>query len=317
MKRFIGIAVIFATFAYIALTSGFFGTTSNRRNVDLTKGINQEEIGRMETRQDADVFVFGFDIRRSIQEDARQYIPFLKYLEKQTGFRFQLHFTPKDTKIVDEFGSGVVQFAAIGSDSYIQAQKKYGVVPIVRGLNFFGKAEYQSVIFTAPDSRIQKIDDVRGKRFAFGSITSTQGHLIPRIILAQNGITLEDLASYGWTGSHSNCANAVAKGDFDVGGMQDVLGRELADAGIIRIIFTSKYYPSSGIAANKDVSPDVIARVKQALIDFDPKGRHADGLYDWDKTEMPNGFIETRDEDYAELRQWSEKLGLMGTPKEK
>ena len=119
------------------------------------------------------------------------------------------------------------------------------------------------------------------------------------------------MAKYEWTGSHQNCANAVSKGDFDAGGMQDVLGRELADAGIIRIFFTSKYYPSSGIAANKDVTPEIIAKLKKALLDFDPTGKHAEGLYNWDKTEMPNGFMEAKDEDYDELRKWSVELGFV------
>jgi len=169
---------------------------------------------------------------------------------------------------------------------------------------------------TAPDSPIRRIEDLRGKRFAFGSITSTQGHLIPRIILAQHGIALEDLASYEWTGSHRNCANAVAAGRFDAGGMQDTLGRELERAGIIRVIYTSRYYPSSGIAASRDVPAEALAKVNQALIDFEPKGRHAERLFDWDKTEMPNGFVDADDEDYSELREWYRRFGLLGEPTE-
>ena len=122
---------------------------------------------------------------------------------------------------------------------------------------------------------------------------------------------LGDLAKVEWTGSHRNCADAVSSGRFEVGGMQDTLGQELAKAGIIKIIFTSPYYPSSGIVANKDVPADIVAKVKKALLDFKPKGQHAKGLYRWDKTEMPNGFSEARDEDYAELREWSIKLGLL------
>jgi len=38
-------------------------------------------------------------------------------------------------------------------------------------------------------------------------------------------------------------------------------------------------------------------------------------LYNWDKTEMPNGFQEAQDADYAELRLWSKKLGLLDSPK--
>ena len=197
----------------------------------------------------------------------------------------------------------------MGAGSTIQAHAKYGVIPLVRGLNAQGRAEYRSVIVVAPDSSIQTIADLRGKRFAFGSLTSTQGHLIPRIILLQHGLTLDDLAAYAYTGSHRNCANEVTAGRFDAGGMQDTLGEELAAAELLRIIYTSQYYPSSGIAANKDVPSEVIDKVQQALLDFDPQGRDAPGLYHWDRTEMVNGFIEAKDEDYAEILEWAVKMG--------
>ena len=139
----------------------------------------------------------------------------------------------------------------------------------------------------------------------------SQGYLIPGIILLKHGITLRDLGSYRFTGSHRNCAKAVISHRFDACGMQDTMGKKLAKEGLLRIIYTSKPYPSSGIAANRDVPSVVLSRVKQALLDFQPKGRDAAGLYNWDKTEMPRGFIEAHDGDYAELRKWAKKLGYI------
>lgn len=281
------------------------------KKIDLKEKVSQEELQQAQIMEEGKTLTFGFDLRRSVEEDIRQYVPFLKYLEEETGLKFKIRFTAKDAKIADDLGTDVLQFAAVGADTYIAANKKYGVIPIVRGLNTKNKAEYQSVLITAPDSPIKTIAELRDKRFAFGSKTSTQGHLIPRIILAQHGLMLDDLAAYDWTGSHRNCANAVSAGDFDAGGMQDTLGQELAGTGLIKILYISKYYPSSGIAANKNVPTDIVAKVKKALINFEPKGKHAQRLYNWDKTEMPNGFQEAQDADYDELREWSKKLGLL------
>lgn len=186
----------------------------------------------------------------------------------------------------------------------------------MRGLNAEGNALYQSVIVVRPESPISSLKKLRGKRFAFGSETSTQGHLIPRILLSEHGISLRDLAFWQFTGSHFECANAVAFGQFDAGGMQDTMGREFATAGQLRIIETSKFYPSSGIAANKEVPSEVLARVKQALLDFDPTGRHQAGLYHREKTEMAKGFIEVRDEDYEELRRSAQRFVLLSERKE-
>ncbi len=80
----------------------------------------------------------------------------------------------------------------------------------------------------------------------------------------------------------------------------------------------SRYYPSSGMAANKDVPPTALKKVKRALLDFDPLGRDKEGLYNWQKTEMPNGFKAGGAADYAVLRDWMVRLGALkrtGAPK--
>lgn len=253
----------------------------------------------------------GFDVRNNQREDTRQYRPLLDYLARVTGYRFEIRFTAQNESIVDLLGQNQVQFAFVGADTYLQAHQRYGAVTVVRGLNTFDKAEYQSVIVVSPKSAISGLDELRGRKFAFGSQTSTQGRLIPLIILAEQGIGLNDLAGHVFTGSHRNCAQAVVRGEADACGMQDTLGRELAEAGLVRILATSRYFPSSGVAAAGNVPPVVIDRVKKALLDFQPNGADKAGLYNWTKTEMPNGFTDSNDSDYADLREWSKKLGLL------
>jgi len=254
---------------------------------------------------------FGFDLRASPQEDAAQYLPFLKYLESATGYSFKLHFTSKNSSAVEELGNGTTYLAAIGATSFLEAQSKYDAISLARGLNNQNKAEYQSVFVVSPNSKIKSIDDIAGKRLAFGSIDSTQGHLIPRIMLSEKGISLNQLRKYDYTGSHQNCAEAVVSGKFDVCGMQDQLAKKLASENLIKIIHTSKYYPSSGIAASKHLSTETLKKIKLALLEFDPKGKHKQDLFHWERTEMPLGFTDASENDYADLKQWSIKLGFL------
>lgn len=260
---------------------------------------------------DPAAFRVGFDIRNTQIEDARQYQPLLDYLGRKTGYRFEIRFARKGENIIRLLGAKEVDFAFIGAQSYLVAREHYGVIPVVRGLNSDGKAEYRSAIVTRPGSPVKGIRDLRGRKFAFGDKTSTQGHLIPLIVFAEHGMTLSDLSSYSFTGSHRNCARAVMRGEVDAGGMQDAMAMEYAREGLLRILFLSRFYPSSGVAANKSVPEDVLARTRRAFIDFRPKGRDAAGLYHWDKTEMPNGFVEAKDSDYAELRKFALRFGLL------
>lgn len=260
---------------------------------------------------DVPEFVFGFDTRASLEEDARQYIPFLKYLQRETGYRFNIRFTPEGGSLHEDLGLGIVDLAAVGAVSYLHASQKFGAEPLVRGLNKDNKASYRSIIVIAHDSTIKSVADLKGKRVAFGSETSTQGHIIPRGVLLDHGITLDSLAAYEYTGSHHACANAVIIRKYDACGMQDTMARALASRGRVKILFESRDYPSSGVAATKNMPEGVRNTIRRALLAFDPKGEHAAGLYNWSSTEMPNGFIPASDEDYAVFRRQMIDMGLL------
>lgn len=270
-----------------------------------------EVIKTQETQSTDETFNFGFDLRSSIEEDLRQYQPLITYLSGATGYHFDLIIALEDDNLNEMLGRGDVHFAAVGAVTHIKTQESYSAIPLVRGINNAGKAEYRSVIVTHPNSAVQSIAELRGKRLAFGSQSSTQGYLIPRIDLQTQGIGLGDLKEFQFTGSHRNCADAVISGRVDVCGMQDTMGEDLQDQGLLRIVHWSDYYPSSGISASPDVSPEVIHKVQQALIDFEPQGRHSAMLYDWDKTEMPNGFKKAARNDYDVLREWMKRFGLL------
>lgn len=281
--------------------------------VDTGIRLDDNELTHFVHRKDEQVIRFGFDVRASPQEDARQYLPFLDYLEQITGYRFELRFTPADNDIIDELGKGEVQLAALGATSYLKARTRYDVVILARGLNKQGRAEYRSMIVVRPDSSIRRLQDLRGKRIAFGSINSTQGHLIPRIIFAQNNIKLEQFANYEYTGSHRNCVKAVISGLADACGMQDTMATDMEMQGDVRILHVSEYYPSSGIAVNRNMKSEVQEKIRHALLEFDPVILHSTELYNWDKTEMSLGFVAAEDADYANLHDWLLRLDLLDT----
>lgn len=86
----------------------------DRREIDLDDRASDAELRELTARTDTDVLRFGFDLRVSPQEDARQYLPFLEYLTKATGYAFELRFTPQDGQIVDDLGTGVVHLRLWG-----------------------------------------------------------------------------------------------------------------------------------------------------------------------------------------------------------
>ncbi|MGA1871537.1 MAG: phosphate/phosphite/phosphonate ABC transporter substrate-binding protein [bacterium] len=281
-----------------------------RETIDLADIISEHEGDGPARAHDPNVLFFTFTICLNPQEDVSTYMFFLDYLEKRTGYKLWPRFSTGEEKIIDELAQGVVQFAALECGTYILSQKKYGFIPLVNGLNRQGEAECRSAIITAKNSSIQKVEDLKGSRFAFGNVSSTSGHLIPRVILYEHGVVLKDLATYAYTGSHYNCANAVASGRFDAGCISQTYADKLAEEGIIKIIFVSQSYPSFYVVANKEIPDQLLTRVKDAILDFQPEDRAVKSC-SWEGMQIANGFTKVQERDLAELEKWAREFHFM------
>ena len=300
---------------FILVTFFFIGCDSSSSHpievVDSTEIVSAEELQQKSQKREIGTYYFGFDPRNSPQKDAAQYVPLIKYLEKETGLKFKLHFTSKNSSTVDDIGSGKTHFALMGAMGFLKAQMMFDTKIIVRGINQNGESRYRSYFVTKVDSDINDISNLKGFRFAFGDISSTQGNLIPKIELKKQGISLDSFYNFGYTGSHQKCAESVISGLYDVCAMQDQLAQKLFKEGLVKIIFKSSWYPSSGVVASSIVEKDVVNKVKDALLKFDPVGKDKKGLHNWKNTEMPLGFTAASSDDYDGLKDFALKLGML------
>ncbi len=260
-----------------------------------------------------DVLQFGFDLILGPKEDVKIFTPFLAYLEEATGTDFHIRFNEKLEDMVDNLGKGITHFAVMDPLGYVIGREKYGrgIRYLVSGVNNEGDARNHAVVFTEPNSDIYKLEDLRGRSFSFGAKMSMQGHIIPRKMLEDAGITLDSLGSYQYAGSSINSVSAVLNGQYDAGALQDTLARKLALEGKIKIIRISKPYPSEIVACNTNVSGPVIEAVESALLAFEPAGRHKDMLMEWHKTNMSLGFIRTTGSEFYSIAILASKYGLL------
>lgn len=255
---------------------------------------------------------FCFDLRLTPKEDVEIYGPFLDYLEKETGLDFALRFSREYEETIENLGTGKAQFGIMGGLSFLKAEYDYEARMLVKGLDENKKGDYRSAIIARMKSKLNKLSELKGRSFAFGSQYSTQGYLIPRYMLEKEGVCLTDLKKYIYTGSHWECARLVIKGEVSAGGIQDTLAFKLEQEGSIKILALSDYYPRSGVAVNKDVPAEIREKVKTALLRFEPLGKDRKGLIDWSKSEMPGGFTTVEPGDYDVLRKMAARYDLLG-----
>jgi|UPI0006933D6E phosphonate transport system substrate-binding protein len=253
----------------------------------------------------------GFDRRLEPKEDVRQVASLARWLEQATGLPWCIQITLPGEALIDQLCNGEVDFAVMGMVSYLQAHHRCGAQIIVRGLNSAGEDVYRAAIVVPVHSSITTLADLRGRSFAFGAPNSTQGHLIPRLMLQEAGLTLNDFRIFTFNESHAATAKAVTSGRFDAGALQDTLAIKLAERKLVRILAFSEPYPSSGIVAAPDVPTQTIMLTQEALVRLDPQDADAQALYHWERSEMPHGFVKAHDADYQPLRELAAAIGLL------
>ncbi|MBI4844571.1 MAG: phosphate/phosphite/phosphonate ABC transporter substrate-binding protein [Nitrospirae bacterium] len=253
---------------------------------------------------------FGFELAIGPKEEIEIYTPFISYLEEKTGRRFQIKFSENNEEIVRNLGLGKMDFALIGSLSYVIGRQEYGINYLASGVNKEGDPQYHTAIITRPESGINTIKELMGKTFAFGEQMSTQGYLMPRKMLEEAGIKIEDI-SYVFTGSSLETVKMVLNGEKDAGSIQGTLALSLQSGGKVKIIGISGAYPSSIVAYNSSVDKETVEKVRSALLEFEPAGKHRRILYNWEATEMPLGFTTVDEAEIESIALLAERYGFL------
>jgi phosphonate transport system substrate-binding protein len=189
------------------------------------------------------------------QVSIEEKVPLRDYLTKATGAKVELIIPTNYNATVEALGNGSLDFAYLGALTYVKAHDRYGVLPLVQ--RSADKA-FHSLFITQSGSAIQKLADCKGKRFAFGDINSTSGHLIPYDELIKAGINADQDMQVRYTGSHAATVKAVEGGAADAGALDETVYRSMisegkVDGGKVRIFLTSPPFVDYVWVARKDV----------------------------------------------------------------
>lgn len=244
------------------------------------------------------------------QKVQAEYEPFGKYLSKKLGKKVELSVPTSYNAVVEAMSSGKLDMAYFGGLTYVQAREQAKVHPLVTEVNpYTHTTKYHSLIITPADSSIKKVADLKGKTFAFGSVSSTSGSLYPSIMLRQAGIDYRtDLKQKIYTSGHDATAAAVANGSVDGGGLEDRILYDLEKQGVVdksKIRVVKQSAPIEGYPwVVRDALPDSLdKKITTAFLDIkDPK------LLDLLRAES---YAKVRASDYDYIEKQARKLDLL------
>ena len=157
---------------------------------------------------------------------------------------------------------------------------------------------------------------LRGKRFTFGSESSTSGRLMPQHFLAQAGVTPDQFQGRpGFSGSHDATIALVQSGAYEVGALNSQVWKAQvedgrADPAKVSVIWTTPTYVDYHWVArpnlNQRLGKGFTRRLKTALIELRPDTARRRTILELFGASR---FIPAQAKDYAAIETVGRELG--------
>lgn len=241
----------------------------------------------------------------------RKFQPLGAYLEQQLGM--PVEFTPVADypAVVEALASDRIDLAWLGGFTFVQARLKTGnALPLVQRAE---DARFTSKFITAnPD--VQSLADLKGKSFAFGSVSSTSGSLMPRYFMLQDGIKPEShFSRVGYSGAHDATAAWVQAGKVDAGVLNASVWDKLVangtiDSNMVRVFATTPTYFDYNWTVRGTLDPALTAKIKAAFLALDPAIAEHKAILD---LQAASRFIETAPENYQGIEEAARAADLL------
>jgi phosphonate transport system substrate-binding protein len=234
-------------------------------------------------------------------------MPLQNYLARQIGSDIKLITPNSYNKMIDGLSNGSIDFACLGAVTYVRAHAKIGVVPLVQRPT---DLQFHALFIAGADTSIHSLRDLKGKKLAYGDISSTSGHVIPYLELKQAGLNPDKDVDFRYSGGHPLTVKLVESGVVDAGAVDETVFRSMVSNGKIdghkvRIFFTSKPFVDYVWVARKGISDAERQKFVDALLGL-KEGKDDDVL----KILRASKFIKANDEEYATVRRVAHELNL-------
>jgi phosphonate transport system substrate-binding protein len=226
--------------------------------------------------------------------------PLMDYLSEKTPYRFELVLGKTYNETIIALGHGDIDMAFMGPLTYLHARADYNAVSILKSITENGESFYRSVIVTKNDSQIRELSDLQGKSFAFASMQSTSGNLVPRFLMAEDGIHLRHLENYNNFNYHDTVVKWVLKGEYDAGAVRESVAEKYIPLGL-KIIARSGPIPTGPLVIGSQTPYNLVKTIKAALLDMAKTDKGKKVLRKIDP-EFMGGFTEADDFDYEHIR---------------
>ena len=241
----------------------------------------------------------------------RKFKPLGAYLEQQLGMKVEFMPVADYPAVVEAIAADRIDLAWLGGFTFVQTRLKTGnAIPLVQ--------REQDAVFTSKfissDPAVKSLADLKGKTFAFGSVSSTSGSLMPRYFMQQDKIVPETYFSrVAFSGAHDATAAWVEAGKVDAGVLNASVWDKLVAAGKVdtkkvHVFATTPTYYDYNWTVRGSLDPVLTGKIKAAFLALDPANPEHKAILD---LQAASRFIETKPENYQGIEEAARAAGLL------
>jgi phosphonate transport system substrate-binding protein len=242
----------------------------------------------------------------------RKFAPLGAYLEKATGAKVTFFPATDYAATVEGLAAGKLDLVWYGGFTFVQARRRTGTaIPLVQREE---DARFHSKIIVPAGSKARTLQDLKGASFAFGSPSSTSGHLMPRYFLLQNGIDPDkDFSRVAFSGAHDVTVRWVEAGKVDAGAVnesiwQKMLDEKKVDPSKVRVLWTTPEFHDYNWTVRGDLDPKLVEKLRAAFLALDPSNPEHRAILDLQRARR---FVPTAPENYRPIEEAARSAGLL------
>lgn len=221
-----------------------------------------------------------------IQQDLAQQL--------QQPVNIRIHIAASYDAGIDDLVQGRVDFARFGPASYVLAKQQNPAIQILAMETESGQKRFNGIICVHQDSPVQTLEQLKGKRFAFGDAHSTIGRYLSQNLLLQHGINAQQLSDYAYLERHDRVGTSVALGLYDAGALKENTFNKLIQRGEPLRVLARFDNVTKPWLASANMPQDLQAALRQVLYQLH---QHAQLNQDVDP------LVSGSDQDYDFIRQ--------------
>ena len=243
----------------------------------------------------------------------RIYTPFTEYLARELARKVQ--FTPvvDYAATVEGLAAKKLDMVWYGGFTSVQANRRTNGTArrlVLRQED----AEFKSVFVARPGAAINGLTDLKGKTFAFGSVSSTSGHLMPRYFLLQNGVKPEqDMKQVAFSGAHDATALWVESGKVEAGALNFLVWDKLVqqkkvDTAKVNVFYTTPPYVDYVWTVRGELDRGIQDKITAAFLKLDYNNPEHRRLLDLHRTKK---YIRANEADWKGVEEAAIAAGLL------